>query len=388
MDVITSKKARQLALASQQVQKKEPFGRGKRAIVKCIRHLGYVQIDTISVIQRAHHHVLWNRIENYRPQLLQQLTRQHMTIFEYWSHALSYLPIENYRFTLPIKAYFKKQKDPWPKVDPKIKNQVYERVVAEGPLMARDFENPKSIKGSWFDWKPAKRSLERLFMEGELVVSHRVGFQKVYDTPERVIPSDIDQTAPSPEEYAQHLIDQCLQAHGIATAEEISYLRKGIKKQVLAQLEVNKRSGRIRPVRVRGIPNKIYYTTDVRLNNTFRIAKKVKVLSPFDNLVIQRKRLNQLFGMDYFIECYVPPPKRIYGYFCLPILYGDRFIGLIDAKADRKNKTMIIQSLHIEPFCKVHQFPEQDFQTELQRFARFNDCHRIQDQWGQITELQ
>ncbi len=379
MEVITKRKARRIALAAQQILNKQPFGRGQNAVLKTIKHLGYVQIDTISVIIRAHHHVLWNRVENYDPKFLVELTKPSKSIFEYWSHALSYLPIEDFRFTFPLKKYYAAQKDPWPKVDNITKKQVYNRIVQEGPLMARDFEQDRSGKGSgWFDWKPAKRSLERLFMEGKLMVARREGFQKVYDIPERVLPPDTNITPPSKKEYAQFLIKRNLQAHGIVTAEEICYLRKGIKKIVQAELLENQKEMDIIPVRVQGLDNRLYFTKEAHLNSIQRTNKTLKILSPFDNLVIQRKRLKHLFDFDYFIECYVPPQKRVYGYFCLPILFGDKFLGRLDAKADRKSKMLIIKSLHLDPSLKRETFPEQAYKNTLEKFAFLNGCETIQ----------
>jgi uncharacterized protein YcaQ len=146
---------------------------------------------------------------------------------------------------------------------------------------------------------------------------------------------------------------------------------------VQAELMENHQAMNIVPVRIKGLGDRLYFTTEFHLDSKQRINKALKILSPFDNLVIQRKRLKHLFDFDYFIECYVPSPKRVFGYFCLPILFGDKFLGLLDAKADRKSKTLIIKSIHIDPFSKRTTFPDEAFKVALDKFAIFNGCDSI-----------
>lgn len=377
---LSRQQAQRLTLAQQGLLKPAAFGKGPKAAAEAIQRLGYVQIDTISVINRAHHHTLWTRVPTYQPDWIHRLQAEEKTIFEYWSHAAAYLPMRDFRFSLHRKQELLAGGKHWFKRDPKVMKYVMDRITAEGPLQARDFAAPPDWESShMWDWKPAKRALEQLFMEGQLMIAERKGFQKIFDLPERVLPSDISTQVPSQAEMARHLVEVTLQAHGIASAQEMGYLRKGpLKKEVVKQAKAMAEAGEIVRIRIKGVENDYFaYPTLLETASTRLGKKQVHFLSPFDNVVIQRKRLNQLFGFDYQIECYVPAPKRIYGYFCLPILWGDRFVGRMDAKADRKAKAFLVQSLWIEdvevegtPFFSI-------LAKKLQDLAAFNGCSEI-----------
>ena len=198
-------KLRRITLDRQGLLKSNHFGRGKNATLRAIEQLGYVQIDTISVVERAHHHVIWSRVANYRPQFLDQLVRERR-LFEYWSHAAAWLPMSDYRFALPRMRKLNGERDWFESCDRKLQREIIKRIEIEGPLRARDFDDPKHRSDGWWEWKPAKQALEQLFMQGELMVSARDGFQKVYDLPERILPDWVDTREPDIDEYAEHLI--------------------------------------------------------------------------------------------------------------------------------------------------------------------------------------
>ena len=335
-----------IVLLSQGIHKNSNLGQGKSATYKAIEMLGYIQIDSISVIQRAHHHSLWNRVNGYLPIHLEQLVEEK-SIFEYWSHAAAYLPMVDYRFSLPRKQAIAQGEKHWFDKNTKLVNQVLKRIEAEGPLQAKDFEHKKQQNTGWWDWKPAKKALEQLFMEGELMIVKRQGFQKVYDLTERVLPSHIDTSTPSIEEYCQHLITRCLRAHGIATVEQMSYLLRGIKAEIRKQCQLMLDDGRLITVAV-GKDNYFALPRVTELLDKKLSQNKVLILSPFDNLLIQRQRIKTLFNYDYQIECYVPADKRKFGYFSLPLLWGQSFAGRLDAKMDRKSGILSLIHLHIE----------------------------------------
>lgn len=339
---------------------------------KIIEHLGYVQIDTISVVERAHHHVFWTRNPKYRPEALDKLVKERKA-FEYWSHAASYLPMSEYRYTLPMKKAFSERESSWFPRDKKMMAAVLKRIRAEGPLQSKDFETSGKKGTGWWDWKPAKKALERLFMEGRLEISRREGFQKVYDVPERVIPSDVDTSMPSEKEYTRFLIHRTLRHHGLANAAEVAYLRRGpMKARVEKELRSMLKDGEVESLQIEGI-SEAYYALSTSLGSLAKPDSKVSILSPFDNLIIQRKKLKTFFDFDYQIECYVPAPKRKHGYFCLPVFQGTKAIGRIDCKADRKEKTLIVNSLHLENGRKI----PAPFKTELKNFATFNGCENL-----------
>ena len=225
--------------------------------------------------------------------------------------------------------------------------------------------------------KPAKRALHELFMQGDLMVVGRSGFQRIYDLTERVLPAGTDTRMPSSEEFADFLIYRAVRAHGLVSDTEITYLRKGWGKVVRRRLDALREASVLIAVQV----GDASYHTSREVLDTLpkRLGKKrVSLISPFDNAVIQRKRLSRLFGFDYQIEIYVPAHKRVHGYFCMPVLWGDRFVGRIDPKADRKSRTLIIKNTVLEhEFEKRDDFLDALAQT-LQHFARFNGCDTVE----------
>jgi len=346
--------------------------------LEVIQKLSYLQIDTISVAERAHHHVLFSHFKNYNKEQLNKLMLQK-SIFEFWSHAAAFLPIEDYRFSLYRKAEIRKDDKFWFDKDKKTMSYVLNRIKAEGPLQSKDFKNTKDESGSWYEWKPAKIALNHLFMEGKLMIKERQSFHKVFDITERVLPDSLDTTKPTASEYAQYLIERAIDAHGIMAETEIGYLRKGLNPIIKKQLSLLLNKGTLSKVQVEGV-DKAYYARPEKLESIDGLTqpKKLHMLSPFDNLVIQRKRALQLFDFNYQIECYLPKPKRKYGYFTLPILYGQQFIGRLDPKADRKTGVFYIKSLWLE----ADFIPSQEFvlifAKEIYLYARFCGCEKIE----------
>jgi len=252
---------------------------------------------------------------------------------------------------------------------------VLKRIATEGPLMAKDFEHKGQRVGEW-KTKPAKRALEYLFMQGDLMVPGRVNFHKVYDLTERVLPEDIDTTLPDPHEYARFLITQYLRANGLGQPTEITYLLRDTKQIVSAAMKDMVSTRELLTVRVAG---KIYYTLPKSLEmlNKPLARSKLKILSPFDNLVIQRKRIKELFGFDFLIECYVPEPKRQYGYFSLPILWDGNLVARMDCKADKKESLLHIHHLALEPNILKTADLFLALRKELVSFLQFNNCKSL-----------
>jgi uncharacterized protein YcaQ len=361
------------------------FGKGKAGTLNTIEHLGYIQIDTISVVERAHHHTLFSRVKDYKAKLLDDLVEEKK-VFEYWSHAAAYLPMRDYRFSLPRKNKYNKGHWSWYN-NKKMLAYVYDRIKAEGPLQSRHFEEEKKTAG-WWNWKETKQALEQHFMQGTLMISKRVGFQKVYDLTENVLPASIITTEPTEKEFARHLVENAIKANGFVTEEEVAYLRKGAKENVSKAMKAMAKEGLIVPVKIEGAP-KTYFTTEANLALAEKKipANNISILSPFDNAVIQRKRIIQLFGFDYTIECYVPEPKRKYGYFCLPILYGDKFVARADCKAERENGRFIIRNLHFEEGFKITDRFIAAFAKAVKGFATFNKCKVIALERANVSKV-
>ena len=365
---------RRLALCKQGLASQPQFGTGLSGTRSAIEHLGYVQIDTISVIERAHHHVLWSRVPDYAPDHLNQLVSEKH-IFEHWYHAASYLPMRDYRYVLPKMASIRNGENRYyPDVDKHISNEILARIRAEGALSVRDLNKGNKGKSGWWNRGPALRTLDRLYMQGDLMVCKRNGMEKTYDLAERCLPDDIDLSMPTTGEYAAYLFDTTLRAHGVITLKQLLHLKTGKAMRDAMQEVLNERieAGAVSVLGDANAPSTYVDTT--ALEKTPASAVVLKILSPFDNAVIHRDRLSALFEFDYRIECYVPAPKREFGYFCLPILYGERFVGRIDCKAHRAEQRFEVLSLHMEggPLDRDQFFPA--LSEELQRFAEFNKC--------------
>ena len=315
---------RRLALAAQGLLQNKPYGRGLAGARKAINHLGYVQIDTISVVERAHHHVIHSRVPGFEPHMLNQLLI-NKDIFEYWSHAAAFLPITDFRFSLPYKNAIKSGQTHWFRSpDKKLMEELLARIRSDGPLRSRDVGASTIKRAGWWDWKPAKKALEQLYMQGDLMVSDRDGFQKTYDLTERVLPSHVNLQMPSMEEYAAHLVDQQLRCHGFASLKGLTYLRRKAELRKAVNALVNERlaQGDLEKVKVSS-GDEFILERGALERSLPRLKERMLILSPFDNSVIQRERLKALFQYDYQLECYVPEAKRQYGYFCLPLLYRD-----------------------------------------------------------------
>jgi uncharacterized protein YcaQ len=372
---ISKELAKNVALQAQGLSSNTSFGAGKTGALKAIKHLGYLQLDTLAVVTRAHHHTLYARTTAYKENHLDQLLKER-SIFEYWAHAASYLPMEDYRFTFPRKEEFLSGRSHWFQKDKKVMKHVLDRIKTEGALQAKDFESEKQ-HGSWFDWKPAKIALGNLFMEGSLMISERKGFHKVYDLTERVLPSEIDITKPTIDEYADFLIKSTLRAHGFTSAKEIAYLRKGMLPRVQQKIKQLIQQNVLIELQIEGVKEKQYAFPEIVETKFKNKAAQVSLLSPFDNAVIMRNRLKQVFDFDYGVECYLPEHKRKFGYFCLPILYNNTFVGRLDPKADRQKKEFIIKGLYIEnPPADIDAFLA-GLSIAVKQFAAFHDCIKI-----------
>ncbi|CAI8770953.1 winged helix-turn-helix domain-containing protein [Chryseobacterium sp. IT-36CA2] len=374
---LTPEQLKLVTLESQGLTQNIPFGTGKTAVLNALEHLGYIQIDTLSIVERAHHHTLWTRIPDFQADDLEELVKDRK-VFEYWFHAASYLPMQDFRYVLPQMLTIKRGESRYYNADPKVMEYVVDTIRNEGPKRARDFENESHKTGSWWNWKPAKLALERLFMQGDLMISGRSGMQKTYDLAERVLPSFIDTTEPTPLELAEYLVKTNLRAYGFTTLKQITHLRKGndLKKNVNQVLQTMLEEGSISQVKIGGLSSA--FVRNDMLEKTFDFKdSNIWLLSPFDNAVIHRDRIKQVFDFDFRLECYTPKEKRQYGYFCLPILFGDQFIGRVDCKAHRKEKKLELIHLHIENSTIEPELWFKPFVETMKRFAVFNSCESL-----------
>ena len=366
---------RQLALRHQGLAGKRKAGGGLSGAQKVLEQIGYVQIDTISVVARAHHHTFFARASNYDEAMPNRLLRQGKA-FEHWCHAASYLPMRDYRFALPLmRAVGRGEVFTGRQRDKKVRAYVRDRIRAEGPLFARDFEDPRQTRSGWWDWKPAKRALEQLFMEGELTSVERQGFQKRYELTERFLPASVDTREPSVDEHADHVIDRSLAAHGFATEQTCCYFRRDARVRTRVRKRLRERSA-AGELEARATDDALLFALPGTFDGAARKAPDVvRILSPFDNTVIQRERAAAVFGFDYTIECYVPEAKRRFGYFALPILFRDGFVGRMDCKAHRAERRFEIKALHLESAVEDAFLPA--FASAVRDYAAFTGCDEV-----------
>jgi len=366
------KTARQFILSNQ-------FNFGKNPTTqKIIQHLGYIQIDTISVIQRTHHHVLWTRNPKYQIGEIQGLVKEKK-VFDYWAHAASYLPMEDFRFSLIRKNQVGEGDGFWYDKNPKNMKYILDKIKAEGALMSRDFKKQKVKSDEPWIKSPINQALMQLYSEGKIMIIGRQGFQKKYDLVERALPKDVNTKMPTEKEYFKYLINRDLRAHGLKKAREIGYLLKIDRKKLKVVLEEMVKSGELEVNEIKGLEGDTYFSLSKKLENFFdkKAKKQFYILSPFDNLLIQRRRVKEIFDFEYLLECYVPEAKRKVGYFSLPLLYGSEFVGQIDLKADRKKKQLLIRNLVWENGVKKSDTMLNAFRKKLNELRQFNNCEEL-----------
>jgi uncharacterized protein YcaQ len=329
--------------------------------------MGFVQIDSINVVERSHHHILQTRFDGYRPALLTRLLERDRRLFEHWTHDAAAIPTVWLPHWKPRFRDFRKWRPRWSRrlgPDPsKTLAHVRRRIRNEGPLKSADFEDPRTTRTGWWDWKPAKAGLEYLWRTGELAVARRDSFHKVYDLVERVLPESRDLRAPTPAEHLDWACRSALERLGAATPREIrSYFYRHAEMEVkpfAAWCERAERRGEIEAVAVESAngspPRPSYALADWR-KRAARVPdapKRIRLLSPFDPLMRDRERAQRLFDFDYTFEAYVPAPKRRFGYYVLPLLEGERLVGRVDAKLHRADEQLEIRGLWWEPGVKA-----------------------------------
>ena len=345
---LDSAQARRLWLHAQRLDTAEPFGAGPQATPAAIAHLGYLQIDTIYVIERSHHHILHTRIPSYRREHLHQAQSIDKTVFEYWTHALSYLPTESLRF------YVRRMRKDWQrrvvwfgKVSDSDLRRVLSRIRTQGAITIRDLDNDVLVEKdyAWGSRKPSKRALETAFFKGLVTISQRAGMLKTYELLTRHFSWDRLPRAAIETETLNYLLDRALRSQGIVSVESTCYQDAARKPAMRRLLESRARRKELLPVQVEGAGPWLHWIRPDALDAIPDPAarEQVHILSPFDPLIIQRKRLQVFFDYEYRFEAYVPKHKRVFGYFVCPVLIGDRIVAALDLKTDRQRQKLLMQ---------------------------------------------
>lgn len=338
--------AKRIWLHAQGLDAVSPFGTGPQATQTAITHLGYVQIDTINVIERCHHHILWTRIPTYRRRHLHQAQTIDKSVFEYWTHALAYIPTSDLPYFIGDMQRQKKSPRSWfDSVTRADLRKVITRIRDDGALSIRDIDDDVLVDKdhAWASRKPSKRAMQLAFHTGQLTVSERVGMLKTYELTARHFQWDRPPRKATDSQVAGYLIDRALKSQGLISLDSICYLNAHQKPQVRKVIEDRLRKRRLIPVKVRDMESPELWTTPDTLAHNPKAVQRVHILSPFDPLVIQRKRLAAFFDYRHLFEAYLPKEKRAYGYFGLPVLIDDEIVAVLDIKADRERRKLLMQ---------------------------------------------
>jgi uncharacterized protein YcaQ len=338
--------ARQIWLRAQRLDSAAPFGSGPGATLAAVEHLGYVQIDTINVIERCHHHILWSRIPAYRRDDLRQAQSIDKTVFEYWTHALSYVPTRDMKFFLSDMKRHRQSPGSWfASVTPADLRKVMSRIRDGGALSIRDIDDDILVEKdhAWASRKPSKRALQLAFYTGRLAVSERSGMLKTYELMERHFQWGAPLKAATAKQTTEYLLDRALRSQGVVSLDSICHLDAARKPLVRQAIDVSVRKGLLVPVTIAGAGSVEHWASPDLLEPTPHADAGVHILSPFDPLIIQRKRLRMFFDYEHRFEAYVPKEKRVYGYLGLPVLVDDEIVAVIDLKADRERRELLVQ---------------------------------------------
>ena len=344
---LSTAEARHIWLQAQRLDTATPFGEGPQAIAAAVAHLGYVQIDTINVIERCHHHILWSRIPCYRRADLRQAQSVDRSVFEYWTHALSYVPASDLRFFIPAMKRYRRSGHKWfASVGTADLRKVLKLIRRDGALSIRDIDDDVLVDKEhlWGSRKPSKRALQLLFYTGMLTISERNGMLKSYELMERHFGWDRPPKGASAAETTAYLLDRAIRAQGLVSLDSICHLDAPSKPAVRQLIAARVRRGELVPVALEGAGKQEHWARPETLEAAGDTASElVHILSPFDPLIIQRKRTRLFFGYEHRFEAYVPREKRLFGYFALPVLVGDDIVAALDLKTDRQNRKLLVQ---------------------------------------------
>ncbi len=363
--------ARCIALAAQGFLDKPHDPPTMRTFARTVERTGVLQVDSVNVLQRAHFMPLYSRMGPYDVGLLDRAAsgKERRRLVEYWAHVQAYMPVELWPVMQHRMADYRKQRGKWLKLPPdEVVAQVLAEVTARGASTARDLDDgaPRSTQHWGWNWSDARKSLDWLYMIGDLaIVGRNSQFEVVYDLPERVLPSAVLATpTPSLDDAERELVRRAARSHGVATFRCLADYYRTSQEPVKRAVEQLVEEGELLPVRVEGWGRQAYLHRDAR------IPRKVgarALLSPFDPVVWLRERTEKLFDFHYRIEIYTPAAQRVYGYYVLPFLLGDQIVARVDLKADRRSGRLVVKAAHSEPHAPVGTAEQLD--AELWRLA-------------------
>ncbi len=387
--MVSKESVRRLMIEKQKICR--PVGSiDKERVYSMVDDLGCLQIDTINVVERAHYLTLWSRLGFYDKKLLDALAYDDKRLFEYWAHAACYVPLKDYRYYLHSmdireKELINRLKKRTGKGRELIDN-VIQRIRDEGPLASKDFDSEKKQKGGWWNRKDEKVAMDYLFGAGVLAISRRENFQRYYDLSENVLPSWVDMEPPTDDERVWFFVEKTMKSLGAVQPREArEYYQYWVVKldRTASQVEdLVKRQENVSNIKIDGESSQYYCLSDdaTRLeeaDDDFDFDD-VQLFCYFDNFMWNRKRIKSLFGFESRLEIYVPVAERVYGYYHLPVLYGDRLVARVEPKMDRKENKLLIRGYWLEPGFEETEDYRDKFEKNLEDFGFFHGTKTIE----------
>ena len=393
--VVSAEAARLLLMGAQGLLEDPARAGGAPGLRKLIERMGFVQLDSINVVERAQHLTLASRLDHYSHAHFAALLEKERSLFEHWTHDASAVPTKWFahwkpRFERERKRVMKNRwwRERMGSNASKVIDEVRGRVAREGPLRSQDFERDRDGDGiassAWWGWKPQKAALEFLWTTGELMVLRRENFQKVYDLTERVLPAHHAAPPPGEREHVEWACRTALERLAVATPRELAQFWDTVEvTRAKGWCEEALREGRITAVVVEAAdgskPKPAFAIRDWerRLRALPAPPERTRLLSPFDPVLRDRARARRLFGFDYRFEAFVPEPQRRYGYYVLPVLEGDRLVGRLDPKFERREGLLNVRKVYWEPDVRVTKPRLKGLERAAERLAQLVGASRV-----------
>ena len=395
------KAVRAVALHAQGLDAPTPrgFRAGDDDVYDAVRRVGWVQLDTLQVVNRAQYVTLWSRLGDYDADALDRLAfdggsdspGNGRRLFEYWAHAACLIPLAEYRCFTPLMRRRRGGRGGWRRkwiADPdnqRLTNDILAKIRADGAGKPSDFRTEKKAPGAWWNWDSPKAALEYLYDIGELAIADRVNFQRIYGARESVLPSWVDVSEPSEDEALRRLLEISMKALGICEPAQVGdyfHMKRTESKPLVESLIADGALAQVRAAAADGeardmlIHRDSRHLLDAAADGALK-PRRTTFLSPFDSLFWARGRDMSVWNFNQILECYKREPDRIWGYFCLPILFGDRLAGRFDPKMERKTGVMRIKSLHLEPGTRPSDRLAASAARAMRDFMRFHGARDL-----------
>jgi uncharacterized protein YcaQ len=387
VDQLTKLQARRIALAAQGFTDRPHATPSMRTFDRTLERTGVLQVDSVNVLQRAHYMPLYSRMGPYDVGLLRRAAeRRPRRVVEYWAHVQALMPVDLWPLMQHRMEKYRAERGKWGfTADADLEPRVLDAVRDRGPVTARDLEEEFSTgprtKDNWgWNWSESRKVLDYLYLVGDIAIAGRNNqFEVVYDVPERVLPASVlSAPTPTPQDAVTELVRRAARSHGVASGSCLAdYYRLRLQPapgQPSAKAAIDElvESGELTPVTVQGWKRQAYLHRDARLPR--RVVART-LLSPFDPVVWERARAEAIFDFFYRIEIYVPPEKRLHGYYVLPFLLGDRLVGRVDLKADRAERALLVPGAFAEDGAPGQ--TAEELAAELRRLAGWLDLDDV-----------